>query len=130
MISIQDNQYPIDICVCILGYIINSYQNMICTRLARLKLVVIVLRSCLIVSGRWSPWLASLLFDAVKCFEQCSPRIFFFSSFFSSSSFFLLLLLLFPSVMLARGWIVSRDSFLLFFFDSLLRGKETTNYCQ
>lgn len=56
--------------ICIFSCIINSYQNMICTRLAKSRVVVIMLRSCLIVSGRWTPWMTSPLFScfAIKCF--------------------------------------------------------------
>ena len=41
-----------EICV---GYIIHAYQNMICTRLTKSKVMVLRPRSCLSVLGRWTP---------------------------------------------------------------------------
>ena len=124
--SIRDNQSP-HACGTF-PYIIDSYQNMICTRLTMSLLMAVRLRSCWQGSTRWNPsyvlieTTTSSSLAALHCFKQCRRWTMFSRGARARSLFFYLMLVIMA--------VLSAEIFLLLFFDSLLRGKETTNYCQ
>jgi hypothetical protein len=128
--SIRDNQSPHARGT--FTYIIESYQNMICTRLTMSLLTAVRLRSCWQGSTRWNPSYVLIekdgdddfFFGCSSLFQAMSMLNNVLSGCWRARSLFFLF-----DVSSYYGSIVNRD-FLLLFFDSLLRGKETTNYCQ